>query len=150
MSAERTFDRDCSSAEVVQSVLCALAEEVGRRLRRDGRYASVAHLKLRWADFTTITRQKPFLAPCRDDFALRQTAFELLRAQSPTAPVRLVGFGVNGLRERAEEQLDLFADSAGRSDRRELLSEAVDRLRDEYGRTAIRRGRSIPPPRPSS
>ncbi|MCK5843489.1 MAG: hypothetical protein KAG97_02200, partial [Victivallales bacterium] len=60
-------------------------------------------------DFTTITRQRRLDPLCCDDQTLREIALELLRKEGLHSPVRLIGFGVSGLRETAEApQLDLF------------------------------------------
>ncbi|MDD5706989.1 MAG: DNA polymerase IV, partial [Kiritimatiellae bacterium] len=67
ISREHTYDVDCRNLDDLCRTLRDLADDVGRRLRADGRYATVGRLKLRWGDFRTITRQAPFEVPCRDD-----------------------------------------------------------------------------------
>jgi DNA polymerase-4 len=139
ISREHTFDRDCDDPRALRRTLRELAEDVGRRLRADGRFATVGRLKLRWADFRTITRQRPFGTPARDDFALRELALALLAAEKADQPVRLLGFGVSGLVEQRREQLDLFDDNAARRRaRREALSATLDRLRERLGERCVR------------
>lgn len=149
MSGEHTFPEDTRSPEQIERVLCDLAETVGRRLRSAGLYARAAHLKLRWKDFRTITRQKALARPCRDDFTLRQTALGLFRAQETKEPVRLIGFGVSRLIDHADDQMSLFETESRNAGRNERLSQAVDRLRGKYGDTAIGRA-PTPPARGSS
>jgi DNA polymerase-4 len=144
ISREHTFDRDCTSAERVRAVLLDLADDVGRRLREDGRSAGLARLKLRWRGFTTITRQRPLCPPCCDDFSLRQAADGLLSAVELNRPVRLVGFGVAHLGAGAAEQLLLFGEDARARVRKERLSRAVDAIRGRLGGASIGRGRSRP------
>jgi hypothetical protein len=142
ISREHTFPRDCTSQEMIRDTLCDLAEDVGRRLRAAERVAGLGRLKLRWQGFQTITRQRPFVSPCCDDFSLRELAKALLAAEKLLKPVRLVGFGVSRLSRRTDQQLLLFEPKAGGSDRRERLSRAVDRIRTRHGEGAIGRARA--------
>jgi DNA polymerase-4 len=143
ISREHTFAEDCRDAERMRGLLRDLAEDVGRRLRESGRFAGVARLKLRWADFRTITRQRPFPAPVCDDFSLRRMALELFDAEARPQPVRLIGFGVTGLRAQRQEQPGLFADPADRRDRDESLCRAVDRLRSALGDASVIRAARV-------
>jgi DNA polymerase-4 len=139
ISREHTFPTDCQKREKLEQVLKDLADDVGRRLRKAGKYATVAHLKLRWQGFQTITRQKQLDSACSDDFRLRIAAQELFDAQKLIKPVRLIGFGVSGLTELPSEQLSLFGSPAAATERREKLSRAVDQIREKFGRDSIRR-----------
>ncbi|MBL7016474.1 MAG: DNA polymerase IV [Kiritimatiellales bacterium] len=145
ISNEITFGQDESNTEVVEQRLLDLADKVGGRLREAGFYAATAQIKVRWSDFSTITRQRRLDPPCCDDITLRETALELLRKEGLHSPVRLIGFGVSGLRETADSpQMDLFAsDKKQTSTQREALSRAVDAIRARFGKTSIRRGSSI-------
>jgi nucleotidyltransferase/DNA polymerase involved in DNA repair len=145
ISKEHTFGTDCRDVTTLERTLCDLTEEVGARLRAGGRYAGKGHLKLRWKDFGTITRQKPLAPPCCDDFSLREAALGLFRAEKLKQPVRLIGFGVSDLRPRdMGQQLELFQAEGTSRARREELSRAVDDLRQRFGRGRIQRG-SIEP-----
>ncbi|MBU0679339.1 MAG: DNA polymerase IV [Verrucomicrobia bacterium] len=141
MSREYTFSEDCSDRARVEEILCDLVDDVAGRLRRAERYASVAHLKLRWKGFQTITRQKSFGSPCCDTFRFRVVALEMLRAQDLSKPVRLVGFGVSRLGDLPSSQLDLFG-GPGLDDRKEKLSRTIDDIRSKYGENSI----GLPPP----
>lgn len=131
LSKEHTFLTDCSDREEVRAVLKGLCEEVGGRLRGRGLYASVGRIKLRWQDFTTITRQAPFSPAVCDDFSLRELAFRLFAGERLVQPVRLIGFGVGGLSAERIEQPSLFGEEDGRPDldKRERLCRALDRIR---------------------
>ncbi|NOU36637.1 MAG: DNA polymerase IV [Kiritimatiellaceae bacterium] len=145
ISNEITFDKDQCDAGVVEAALLDLADKVGTRLRRAGYYAATAQIKLRWTDFSTITRQRRLDPPCCDDITLRDTALELFRKESLHSAVRLIGFGVSGLRRTADApQLDLFkSPNKQTSTKREGLSRAVDRIRERFGRASIHRGSSM-------
>lgn len=143
MSRETTFEQDVTDPARLETVLCDLADDVGARLRAAGVFATVAHLKLRWQGFETITRQRRLMPPACDDFSLREAALALFRAETLVKPVRLIGFGASGLTPVRSEQLDLFAADGGR-ERKEALSRTVDRIRGRFGPDAIRRGASRP------
>ena len=145
ISNEITFDEDQRNAAAIESALLDLADKVGTRLRQAGFYATTAQIKLRWADFSTITRQRKLDPPCCDDITLRETALELLRKERMHSAVRLIGFGVSGLRRSADApQLDLFQTSEKKmSGKREQLSRAVDRIRAKFGSASIRRASTI-------
>jgi nucleotidyltransferase/DNA polymerase involved in DNA repair len=144
ISNEITFDEDRRDAAPVEAALLDLADKVGARLRCAGFYAGTAQIKIRWHDFSTITRQRRIDPPCCDDMTLRETALELFRKEGLRNPVRLIGFGVSGLRKTAgTPQLDLFTSpSQQTATRREQLSRVVDRIRSTFGRNSLRRGSS--------
>ena len=133
VSREETFDRDVAAREVLTRRVGTLSADVGARLRAGGWTARTVTLKLRYHDFTTITRQHSLLAPTAADVDVRDTALALLEAAWSGAPVRLLGVGVSGLEEAS--QLDLF--SAPREGR---LDHTLDSLRARFGQNAIRRG----------
>ncbi len=136
MSAETTFPRDVTESEALERTLRDLCEEVGRRLRADGLSGSTLRLKLRWSDFTTITRQTQLDQPTDLDPEIYAGALALFRrAWRPGRPVRLIGVGLAGLSAQMR-QLSLF-DRTWQSDER--LLKAVDEIRQKYGRRALRR-----------
>jgi len=135
VSREHTFEEDVCDRETVRDTLLHLAAEVGRRFRRETRWARTAKLKLRDSDFDTITRQIPFPHPARDDIAFRKAAAELFDRAWPEGgvkSVRLVGFGVANLQDSpGDDAPSLFADPEDEArEKRERLSAALDALRD--------------------
>ena len=136
ISREHTFPDDTSDRQQVRRTLLALAEEVGAQLRDASRYAKVAKVRIRNADFTTFSHQHRFSAPARDDISLREMAIRLLDEMwTPGCPrcVRLIGFGVDNFTDSREaEAPDLFGECNARDEllqKRERLSETLDRLR---------------------
>jgi DNA polymerase-4 len=143
MSAETTFAKDLTDGATLERTLRELCEEVGRRLRADGLAGTTLRLKLRWSDFTTITRQMQLSQPTDLDPEIYAGAVELFRkAWRPRRPVRLIGVGVAGL-TRGMRQLSLF-DRSWQADER--LLEAVDEIRHKYGRNALRRAVQLEQP----
>jgi len=137
MSREYTFPEDCQDVERLSAVLDDLVEDVARRLRAVGKYASVAQVKLRWQGFETITRQRKLSMPLCDGFQLRALARDVLCGESLQRPVRLIGFSATGLTTQAGQQLMLFDQQDG--ERKETLSRVVDSIRNCYGDESIGR-----------
>lgn len=148
LSREFTFLEDCRNPDVLRETLKGLADDVGRRVRAHGHFASVGRLKLRWSDFRTITRQAPFETPACDDFTFRAMALRLFDAERLIQPVRLIGFGVSGFSADRSQQLSLFDESPAAREKRERLCRTVDALRDRLGEGAL--GRLGPSDAPSA
>ena len=137
ISNETTFEEDVSDAAVLERTLREMADEVGRRLRAEGVRARTVQLKLRWSDFTTLTRRTTLPEATDDEGRIAEVAIKLLRVEleSPR-PVRLVGVGGQNLL-RAPRQLDLL-DAA--SNRRDELNRVADAVRAKFGAKKLRRG----------
>lgn len=111
VSAETTFAVDQNLPEPVLSTLAGQAAEVCERLRRHGWTARTVVLKLRYADFSTVTRSITPGRPVGETEEIFALASRLLseRTEFPQRPIRLVGVGVSGLLEPdAPVQLELF------------------------------------------
>ena len=131
VSREHTFGEDECDRGVVRTKLLELVTEVGHRFRTERRWARTAKLKLRDADFNTITRQIPFETPARDDISFREKALELFDREK-IGSVRLIGFGVTNIQDSPDaDGPTLFAlPEDARREKRERLSAALDALRD--------------------
>ena len=141
ISRETTFSRDTKDTALVQATLRYLSERVGSELRQKERLARCITLKLRYADFTTTTRQQTLFQPADTDQAIFATGLKLLKIELPREKqaVRLIGIGVSNLVE-AGRQPDML-DTRGQ--RLEQLNAAIDRIRKKYGFTAIQTGRTL-------
>lgn len=145
ISSENTFLEDCTDRDVVRQFLIGQTEHVGRRLRAAGHAARVGQLKLRYDDFQTVTRQQTFDAPSSSDRTLIACALALFDREKVARPVRLIGFGVSDFVPPGAEaggQAFLFPEmDPGRRELRDSkLDQAVDRLRDQFGDSAVLRG----------
>lgn len=140
ISSETTFDEDCEDPERLRQTLIEQAEHVGARLRRSGHAARVGHLKVRFEDFTTITRQQSLAKATHTDRMLIRCALELWERERVGRPVRLIGFGVSGFGSGEDSgQGWLFQEPA--DERAERLDRAVDQVRERFGANKLRRGR---------
>ena len=137
ISREETFAADVRDLGELRVHLTRLCAEVGRSLRAARLSARTVTLKLRYADFTTLSRQATLEEAGDRDSAIAAAALALLDATHTSGrPVRLLGAGVHGLERQA--QLDLFSGPGGARDR--VLDAALDSLRRRFGPAALRRG----------
>jgi DNA polymerase-4 len=144
VSQETTFARDISDGPALQETLRQLAEQVGYHLRRKGLSGTTVKLKLRWADFTTLTRQVTLDQPTNLDEVIYAAALALFEQTWPPGKrVRLIGVGVSGF-EQAGYQLALWQDP--RQQELGRLQPVLDELRAKFGRQVIRRGSQLPQP----
>jgi DNA polymerase-4 len=135
ISHEHTFGEDTADASLLESTLARLAEKVARRLREHSFHARTIHLKLRYSDFTTLTRAHTLPAPTQLDQELIAESRILFRANWRRGEkIRLLGMGVTGF-ERSEGQLDLLQAENREKTKRAL--QAVDRLRDRFGEKSV-------------
>ncbi len=143
ISHEHTFGQDTRDWAVLEQVLVGLIEKVGGRLRQQGKVARTVHLKLRWAPFQTITRQRR-TTPTASDRELIRLGLELLERERCRRAVRLIGFGVGDLAAADAEipyQPDLFDPVDDDEQQRNTeLDAAVDEVRRRLGPGAVGRG----------
>lgn len=135
VSAEQTFERDLDRPEDLRRELLRLSDRVASRLRGAGISARTFSIKVRFANFQTVTRSRTLGAPTDVGAHVYRTAGELLDAMRLVRPrIRLLGVAATGLvRGGGPEQLRL----GERPDRWRAADEAIDRLRDRFGRETV-------------
>jgi DNA polymerase IV len=143
VSRETTFTRDISSSTVLKETLLELAVDVGKYLRRKHLRGSTIKLKLRWTDFTTLTRQLTLPEPTDSDDTIYAAGLRLLEAHRPTGEsVRLIGVGISGFAEESGvRQMGLWDAPEPEPDPR--LKSAIDDLRQKFGEGAVQRGSDL-------
>ena len=146
ISQETTFAVDINDPEELHRAIRSLAETVGKRLRKHQLVGSTVKIKLRWSNFTTITRQLKLTAPTDLDNEITLVALTLFnKTWTHGKPVRLIGVGVSGL-DSTFRQLSLWnQDSLSKNNKDRQLQTALDALRDRYGDTAVQRASKISP-----
>jgi DNA polymerase IV len=141
MSHEHTFDIDTADRDQLESTLARLSVMVGRRLREHGLFARTVQLKLRYQDFTTLTRAHTLDHGTQLDTELLDTARLLFRRNwKAGAKVRLLGVHAGSL-EKSEGQMSLLEED--KSGRWRKALEAADRLRDRFGESAVSLGSTV-------
>ena len=135
ISHEHTYNEDTAEPDRLESTLMRLSEMVGRRLREAGYFARTVQLKLRYKDFTTITRAHSLDHATQLDTEIFETVRRLfLDNWKKGAPIRLLGVQTSNF-EQPGGQLDLI--DPARSDRWERALRAADHLRDKFGESSI-------------
>ena len=136
ISHEHTFNEDTANPVQLETTLMRLTEMVARRLREHSFYARTIQLKLRYKDFTTITRAHSLAAPTQLDTEIFEQIRILFRKNwKKGAEIRLLGVQVSSFEEAAPGQLDLLDD--GRHQRWQQALAAADRLRDKFGEGSV-------------
>ncbi len=136
---EETFDTDLRGEAALRRELWALAERVARRLRRGEVRGRTLTVKVRYGDFTTVTRSETLAEAIDHGLEIFGRATVLLgRTEALTRPVRLLGVTLSQLEPAGGGQAGLFED--GGRIKRESLDRAVDLLADRFGGSAPRRG----------
>jgi DNA polymerase-4 len=145
IGAEETFGVDHRDVERLRATLRGQAERVAREMRQEGCAGRTVTLKLRFADFSTITRRHTGDAT-QDGLHVYREAARLLDGVTLRQAVRLIGLSVSGLGPAGQGQLSLLGPDAPR---RERLGRALDRLAERFGDDSVRpasllRGRPRP------
>lgn len=141
ISHEHTYGEDTADREKLESTLARLSEMVGRRLREHKLEARTIQLKLRYSDFSTITRAHSVPRATQLDTEIFEEVRDLFRRNwKPGAKVRLLGVHVSGWAEGGE-QMDLLGEERHQKWKQTLA--AADRMRDRFGESAVSLGGSL-------
>lgn len=136
ISQETTFARDLADKTRLLATLQSLSSRVAARLQKSKLSGSTIKLKIRWPDFTTITRQMTLTQPTDQDAEIYNAAAHLFaREWKPGKAVRLLGVGVSGL-QQASRQLGLWDVSTEAEHPMQLTPES---LVDENGQSPAKR-----------
>jgi DNA polymerase-4 len=135
ISHEHTFNEDTANQEQLESTLMRLSEMVARRLREHGLHARTIQLKLRFKDFTTITRAHSLATATQlDTEVFAQIRILFRKNWKKGAEVRLLGVHVSSF-EDGPGQVDLI--DGERQQRWKQALAAADKLRDKYGESSV-------------
>ena len=135
ISHEHTFNEDTARLDQLEATLMRLSEMVGRRLREHGLHARTIQLKLRYKDFTTITRAHSLSGPTQLDTEIFEQVRVLFRKNwKPGAEVRLLGVHVSSF-DDGSEQINLL--EGDRQQRWKQALAAADKLRDKFGESSV-------------
>jgi DNA polymerase-4 len=137
VSNERTFREDLGRKSEVLNYLTTLSEKVSQRLQKKNLRGKTIQIKVRWSDFTTITRQSTLNQSTNEFKIIQKEAAKLLdQVWQEGRLIRLVGVGVHNLDDKAQ-QLGLWDTNAKKDIQ---LQEALEKIREKYGKNMISRG----------
>lgn len=141
VSNEHTFSHDVLDEPILQKTLLQLTEKVGYRLRKKKLCGRTIHLKLRYENFSTITRNRTIPDPTDSTQAIFETVKKLFEDNYQKGrKVRLLGVGISGFGERHSRQLSLF-DHYNQKARQ--LDQIQDQLTERFGKKIITRAAGL-------
>ncbi len=137
IGAEETFGRDTRDVGLLRATLLAQSDRVAAELRAAGLRGRTVTLKLRFADFHTLTRRGTGETPTSDGGEIFRRVWAAFSKIPRPQAVRLIGLSVSGFASAAEpQQLPLL----GQPDRTERLGRVTDEVRTRFGPEALVRG----------
>jgi len=141
LSSEQTFATDIDDYETLRSVLYDQVQLIAARLRRKELLARTITLKLRYANFSTLTRSKTLSQATATTQTLWDAAHEVFTSwhERQSGALRLIGFGVSSLQTGSGQQQELFPDPQEQKQRH--VDKALDAIHERFGKDAVRRGK---------
>jgi DNA polymerase-4 len=141
ISQQSTFARDTLDHHFLKTNLHRLCQEVCQELRGQNKRARCVAIRLRYADFKTITRQVTLKKASNANGVIFATALQLLNKAlaQQEKPIRLIGIRISSLVGK-ENQLPMFDSGI---EKPEHLDKAIDKIRKKYGSIAIKTGNGI-------
>ena len=148
VSNETSFAHDLTDRDDIEAAIATMAAKVGRRLRRKGLAGRTLALKVRYADRSVRSVQRPLPAPSDDEYMFQDMLYDMLdELWQPGMALRLVGVAVTGFDgcDREAEQLSLFENDDAREadEARKDLQTATDKVKERFGEGAVRYGREL-------
>ncbi len=137
ISQEITFANDSKDLDFLKSQMAVMAEQVGYRLRQEQLYSRTIIIKVRYSDFSTITRSHTLDYAVSDDDSIFNVGWKLFQTVKQ-APIRLLGIGAHNLVHN--QQLSLFENTVETN----KLAKIMDQINQKYGHT-ITKGRTLKP-----
>ena len=143
LGRENTFAKDLFELDAMERELLAFSDEVASRLRAEHLKCGGVTLKIKFADFTRITRAVMFEAPTDLGEPLYQAVRTMLRqrVELGNRGVRLLGVAATHLARSSEAEHTLFPDDS--TEKKERAALAIDRLRGKFGDGAVTFGRLL-------
>lgn len=145
ISHETTFAVDLIDKDMLLAHLLHLTEQVSWRLRHNNYQGRTIQLKVRFADFSTITRSITLPRSTNNTDTIWHSVKQLMLTRLPQRhkPVRLIGVGISGFADNTEstpQQVDLFAHT-GQDDN--CIDQLSDNIKQRFGKDALQRARTV-------
>ncbi len=142
ISKETTFNEDTSDPDILDGHIWRLSEQVADRAKAKGHAGRVVTLKLKRADFKSLTRRVSLHDPTQLADRIYRTARALFDQLDDPGPFRLIGCGISDL--SAAEGADLGGDLLDpNATKRSAAERATDSIREKFGKSAIVKGRAL-------
>jgi DNA polymerase-4 len=136
ISGETTFAKDTRDEKFIEKTVRSFSEEISERLKKTDLVGSTVKIKIRWSDFTTLTRQSTVTIPTSESLDIYVISMKLLKnLWDGRKPIRLIGVGISNLTS-TKTQLLLW--DSNKED--QALGKALEELKGKYGEGIIRNG----------
>ncbi len=141
ISSETTLPQDIHDFKDAKDILLAHSQRVGMDLRQKNMVCGSVSIKVKFSDFTQITRSQKTQSPICSSKAIFDHAIALYSKVKPSKKIRLLGVGVSHLRDKAQPvQMDLFDPPDQASGRQwEKVDSAADAVAEKYGTDLIKK-----------
>ena len=138
VSGESTLPEDTSDIHILKKYLLHHANSIARSLRKKNLGFSTLSIKIKFSDFSCLTRQKPYRTSSFSGTSIYNEAVDLLCTVNIKKKVRLVGIGASNLIEGDRPvQMELLADTSRSENQWEQLDKTLDRISGKYGKNII-------------
>ena len=140
ISSERTLAADTRDVKLLKRYLLSQSAEVARQLRQAGVRAKTIVIKIKNADFKTVTRRTTIAVPTQSSETIYKHAAQLLDDFKITQKIRLIGVGTTGFSTvTASVQMGLFDQKEKPNDNWEKVDKALDSISQKFGKDVIGR-----------
>jgi DNA polymerase-4 len=140
IGAECTLPSDTGDLSVLSSTLRTHAHSVARRLRKQGLKAKTITIKIKFSDFSSVSKNHTFAEATDSSKMISDIAIQLLRNQPLQNKVRLIGVAASNLAEiSVDAQMKLFPGVPSKQ-RERKVDKVMDEIREKYGGKVIQRG----------
>lgn len=153
IGAEETYEEDLTDGSTIELEFRYFANRLSKRLRKRNLLGHTVSIKVRYDDFTTVSRQKRLDTPSDHEHVFFETALLLwnklmqdktskqlkgVTFMDPPGPIRLLGLTVSGLDEEVPMQDSLFESPKNETENK--LAGVLDSLESKFGETAVMSG----------
>jgi DNA polymerase-4 len=138
ISTENTFDEDKTDENFLMTELVRMTEKVAYELRQDEKLTGCVAVKIKYSDFTVVSKQATIDYTLRDDELLRVAKELFKKLYAPERRIRLLGVRLSELTNHAV-QGSLFDDSEKKNE----LYKAIDAVKNKFGKSALQKARTI-------
>jgi DNA polymerase-4 len=140
ISTEHTLAADTRDVKLLKRYLLRQSAEVARQLRQAGVHARTIVIKIKNADFKTVTRRTTIAVPTQSSETIYKHAAQLIDNFKITQKIRLIGVGTTGFSAvTASVQMSLFDQKEKPNDNWEKVDKALDSISQKFGKNAIGR-----------
>lgn len=138
ISSESTLDKDTAEMETIKKHILAHSGIVGKELRKQKLFAANIFIKLKFNDFSQITKQKQLKIPVSSSMDIFNHALLLAKNSKISKKVRLIGVGASSLSgKKIPIQIDMFEPVEEKSNKWEKIDKTIDAISDKFGNNIV-------------